>query len=87
MLDVEAVELDAASPGVAAVGVGLEEVADLVVVDVEGEDGVRGLGHDLLAEVRSNEASSSDHADRHRFDRSSIEVHSRRCRHFFFFFL
>ena len=26
----------------------IDEVADLVAVDVDGEDGVRGLGHELL---------------------------------------
>lgn len=46
VLDVEAVEGDAAGE----VGRrGVDEVADLVAVDVDGEDDVVRLGHELLA--------------------------------------
>ena len=62
MLDVEAVELDSARPWL---GFGLQEVLDLVTVNVQGEDLVGRLRHELLAEVGANEATGADHADSH----------------------
>jgi len=76
VFDVEAVEGDAAGPG--GIG-GFEEVFDLVVVDVEGEDGVRGFGHELLAEMRAYEAASADHADRKCLHGVPVQIHSRHC--------
>lgn len=76
VLDVEAVELDAIGPWMGAGG--LEKVLDLVVVDVDGQHGVRTLGHQLLAKVGANEASSTDHAYRHRLYRISVQIYPRR---------
>jgi len=78
VFDVEAVEGDAASPREGGIG-GIQEVFDLVAVDVEGEDGVRGFGHELLAEVRPDEPASADHADRKWLDGVTIQIHSRHC--------
>lgn len=74
VLDVDAVELDAAGPGE---GLGLEEVPDLVVVDVEGEHLVRRLRHQLLAQMGADEAPRADHAYGHRRDRPPVQIYSR----------
>ena len=83
MLDVDAVELDAIGPGER---VGLEEVLDLVVVDVEGKHLVRRLRHDLLAEVGPDEPSRADHAYGQWLYRVPVQIYSRRRRHCRFFF-
>lgn len=76
VLDVEAGEGDAAVPWEAG---GLEQVLDLVAVDVDGDDLVRGLGQQLLAEVGADEAAGADHADRHRRYRVPVQIYT--CRH------
>ncbi|RRT44053.1 hypothetical protein B296_00053470 [Ensete ventricosum] len=79
VLDVEAVELDPAIPGVAGLlslrsRRRIEEVLDLVAVDVDGQNRVRRLRHQLLAEVGSNEPPGPDHADRHRPNRAPVKI-------------
>lgn len=79
VLDVESVELDSIGP---LVRVRLKEMLDLVVVDVESQNLVRGFGHELLAEVRPNETSGSDHAYRQCLYRLPVQIYSRRRRHY-----
>jgi len=76
VLDVEAVEGDATGP---RESLGFEKVLNLVIVDVQGENRVRGFGHEFLAEVRAYEPTGTDHADRERLDGFSVQIHSRHC--------
>ena len=73
MLDVDAMKLDPLGP---LGSIRVEQVLDLVVVDVEREDLVRSLGQELLAEVRADETSGADHADREGLDRLSVQIQS-----------
>lgn len=73
VFDVEAVEVDAAMPREV---VGFQEVLDLVAVDIQGENLVRGFGHELLAEVGADEAAGADHADCERRDGVAVEIHA-----------
>lgn len=57
-LDVELVKLDAVRPGKGPV----EEVVDFLRGDVHHYCLVVGFRHELLAEVRSNEAAAANHA-------------------------
>lgn len=75
MLDVEAMELDARGP---RERVGFQEVFDLVIVDIQGEDTVRGLRHELLAEVGPNEATGANHANGDGLYGVPIQIYSRR---------
>lgn len=61
----------------------VDEVADLVAVDVDGEDDVVGLGHELLAEVGADEAAGANHADGERRDGVAVQIQAggRRRRH------
>jgi len=73
VLDVEAVEGDSSSEVRRR---GVDEVADLVAVDVDGEDDVCGLGHELLAEVGADEATRADHADGEGRDGVAVQIHA-----------
>ena len=42
---------------------GVDEMADIIAVDVDGEDDVVCLRHKLLAEVGADEAAGANHAD------------------------
>ena len=83
MLDVESVELDSISPWE---GIWLKEVLDLVIVDVESQNLVRGFSHELLTEVRTDETSSSNHTYRQWLYLIPVQIYSRcyRRRHFRF---
>lgn len=72
-LDIHLVELDAVRPGEGPV----EEVVDLLGRDVDDDGLMVGLRHQLLAEVRSDEAATADHAYRQHRNRVSVQVHSR----------
>lgn len=54
----------------------VDEVSDLVAVDVDGEDDVAGLGHELLAEVGAYEAAGADHADGEGRDGVAVQIHA-----------
>jgi hypothetical protein len=71
VFDVEAVEGDAAREVRRR---GVDEVADLVAVDVDGQDDVAGLGHELLAEVGADEAAGADHADGEGRDGVAVQI-------------
>lgn len=71
VLDVESVEGDASCEVRRR---GVDEVADLVAVDVDGEDDVGGLGHELLAEVGADEAAGADHADGEGRDGVAVQI-------------
>ena len=71
VLDVDAVKLNAIGPRMRS---RLEKVPDLVIVDINGQDLVHRLSHELLTEVRSDESSSADHANRHRLDGVSVQI-------------
>ena len=73
MLDVDAMKLDPLGP---LGSIRVEQVLDLVVVDVEREDLVRSLVHELLAEVRADESAGADHAYRQRLDRPAVQIQS-----------
>jgi len=73
VLNVEAVEGDSSSEVRRR---GVDEVADLVAVDVDGEDDVCGLGHELLAEVGADEATRADHADGEGRDGVAVQIHA-----------
>jgi len=75
VLDVEAVELDATSPGER---VGFQKVFDLVVVNIQSKNGVRGFGHELLAEVGPDEATCTYHADGDWLYGVPVQIQSRR---------
>ena len=73
LLDVESVEGDSTSPWKV---VGLQEVLDLVVVNIQSQHLVRRLRHQLLAQVRPYEPSRTDHADRQWPYRVPIQIHT-----------
>ena len=78
VLDVEAVEGDAPRE------VGwrqVDEVADLVAVDVNGEHRVGRLGHEILAEVGADEAACPDHADGQRRHGRAVQIHPAAARY------
>lgn len=76
VFDVEAVEGDATGP---RQRIGFQKVLDLVIVNVQGENRVRGFVHEFLAEVRADEPTGTDHADRDRLDGVTVQIHSRHC--------
>jgi hypothetical protein len=83
VLDVEAVEGDAAREVRRR---WVDEVADLVAVDVDCEDDVVRIVHELLAEVGADEAASADHADGEGRDGVAVQIQAgarlqRRRRH------
>jgi hypothetical protein len=81
VFDVEAVEGDAVREVRRR---WVDEVADLVAVDVDGQDDVAGLGHELLAEVGADEAAGADHADGEGRDGVAVQIQAggrRRRRH------
>jgi hypothetical protein len=83
VLGVEAVEGDAAREVRRR---WVDEVADLVAVDVDCEDYVVRLGHELVAEVGANEAAGADHADGEGRDGVAVQIQAggrlrRRRRH------
>jgi len=69
------VELDAVRPGKRPV----EKVDDFIRGDVHHHGLVVGFRHELLAEVRSDEAAAANHANRQHRYRFSVQVHSRHC--------
>ena len=73
-LDVELVELNAVAPGLAW----FQQVLDLVTIHIDGKHAVIRLPHQLVAQVRPNEPSGSDHADLERLDWLPIQVQPRR---------
>ena len=73
VLNVEAVEVNAIRPGQRR---RLEEVLDLVAIDIERQNLVLRLGHELLAEVRADEAAGADHAYGERLDRIPVEIYA-----------
>lgn len=73
MLDVEAVELDAAVTGESASGRWLEQVLYIVAADVDGEE--------FLAQVGADEAAGNDHADGHGADGVAVQISAGRRRH------
>jgi hypothetical protein len=68
------VELDAITPRLSW----LQQVVDLVAVDVYRQDGMLRLPHELLAQMGTDEAAGSDHADLESGDGLAIQVQSRR---------
>ena len=72
-LDVDLVELDAITPRLSW----LQQVLDLVAVDIYRQDGVLRLPHELLAQMGTDEAAGSDHADLQSGDDIAIQVQSR----------
>lgn len=73
MLDVDTMKLDPTGP---FNRIRLEQVLNLIVVDVESEHVMRSLVHQLLAEVRADEASGANHAYRERLNRPAIQIQS-----------
>lgn len=80
ILYVQAVELDSIGPRVAVRW--LQQMPDLVVVDIERQNLVRRLRHNLLTEMGANETAGTDHANRHGLDRLPVQIHPRRRRHY-----
>jgi hypothetical protein len=77
ILDVEAVEGDAPREVRRR---GVDEVADLIAVYVDGEDDMARLGHELLAEVGADEAAGANHADGEGRDGVAVQIQGRGCR-------
>ena len=70
MFDVDSMELNTCTPWFRR----FEQVLDLVAVNINGENSVLGLPHELLAEMGSYESTGSDHTDGEGKDRVSVEV-------------
>lgn len=80
VLNVESVELDPVGP---SSRLRLKQVLDLVIINIERQNLVRCLEENLLAEVRADETSGTDHAYCHRLYRPPVQIQSHGClRHF-----
>ena len=73
MLDVDSMELNAFAPWLR----GFKQVLDLVAVDINGEHCMLSFPHQFLAEVRSDESTSSDHTDGERRNGVPVKVETR----------
>lgn len=75
MLDIYPEELSAAKPRVTR----LQEMLDLVIVNINGENCVIHLVRHLLAQMWTDEASRPNHIDRHWRDFTSIKISPPHC--------
>ena len=73
MFDVDSMELNAFAPWLRR----FKQVLDLVAVDINGENCMLSFPHELLAEVRSDESTSSDHTDSERKNGVAVQVEPR----------